>query len=40
MKTRLLIIGIPILVIFLIIGWNGIEVEGILTEGECSISYD
>jgi len=40
MKTKLMLIGIPTLVIFFIIGWNGIEVEGILTEGECSISYD
>jgi len=40
MKTRLLIIGIPTLVIFFIIGWNGIEVEGSMTEGECSVNYD
>ena len=40
MKTRLLIIGIPTLVIFFIIGWNGIEVEGSITKEQCSVDYD
>lgn len=41
MKSRyLIIIGISILVIFLIIGWNGVEVEGNITKEQCSIDYD
>lgn len=40
MKTRLLIVGIPVLVIFFIIGWNGIEMEGNITKEQCSVDYD
>ena len=40
MKTKLLIIGIPVIVIFFIIGWNGIEVEGNITKAQCSVDYD
>lgn len=42
MKTRTLfiIIGIPIAAVFFIIGWTGVEVEGVLTEGQCEICYE
>ena len=41
MKARLLIIiVISILVVFFIIGWNGIEVEGSMTKEPCSVGYD
>ncbi len=40
MKTRLLMIGIPIIVIFFIIGWNGIELEDTVTKEQCSVDYD
>jgi len=40
MKTRLLMIVIPTLAIFFIIGWNGIEVEGTITKEQCSVDYD
>ncbi|MGY5149686.1 MAG: hypothetical protein ACW9W3_06455 [Candidatus Nitrosopumilus sp. bin_68KS] len=40
MKTRLLIIIIPILTVFFIVGWNGVEVEETITKEQCSIDYD
>lgn len=39
MKTRLLLIIIPV-VVFFIIGWNGIEMERSITKEQCSVDYD
>ena len=40
MKPSLLIIGIPILFTFFIIGWNGVEAEGKITKEQCSVEFD
>lgn len=40
MKTRLLIIIIPVVAVLFTVGWNGIEVEGSITKEQCSVNYD